>query len=33
MAGVPIGKRDYMMHLVPLIKKEMKPNNPAGADC
>lgn len=21
MAGVPIGKRDYMMHLVPLIKK------------
>lgn len=22
MAGVPIGKRDYMMHLVPLIKKE-----------
>ena len=22
MAGVPIGKRDYMMHLVPLIKQE-----------
>ncbi len=22
MAGVPIGKRDYMMHLIPLIKKE-----------
>ncbi|MEX0270575.1 DUF1993 domain-containing protein [Leptolyngbyaceae cyanobacterium UHCC 1019] len=22
MAGVPIGKRDYMMHLVPLIRKE-----------
>jgi uncharacterized protein len=22
MAGVPIGKRDYMMHLVPLIKGE-----------
>ena len=22
MAGVPIGKRDYMMHLVPLIKKD-----------
>lgn len=21
MAGVPIGKRDYMMHLVPLIRK------------
>jgi len=21
MAGVPIGKRDYMMHLVPLLKK------------
>jgi uncharacterized protein len=22
MAGVPIGKRDYMMHLVPLIRKK-----------
>ena len=22
MAGVPIGKRDYMMHLVPFIRKE-----------
>ena len=22
MAGVPIGKRDYMMHLVPLVKTE-----------
>lgn len=22
MAGVPIGKQDYMMHLVPLIRKE-----------
>lgn len=22
MAGVPIEKRDYMMHLVPLIRKE-----------
>ncbi|MBL1209332.1 DUF1993 domain-containing protein [Geminocystis sp. GBBB08] len=22
MAGVPIGKRDYMMHLVPFVKKE-----------
>lgn len=22
MAGVPIGKRDYMMHLVPLVRKE-----------
>jgi hypothetical protein len=22
MAGVPIGKRDYMMHLVPLIRKD-----------
>ncbi|GAP96879.1 hypothetical protein NIES2104_34260 [Leptolyngbya sp. NIES-2104] len=22
MAGLPIGKRDYMMHLVPLIRKE-----------
>jgi hypothetical protein len=22
MAGVPIGKRDYMLHLVPLLKKE-----------
>lgn len=21
MAGVPIGKRDYMMHLIPLVKK------------
>ena len=22
MAGVPIGKKDYMMHLMPLVKKE-----------
>ncbi len=22
MAGVPIGKRDYMMHLVPFVKKD-----------
>lgn len=30
MAGVPIGKRDYMMHLMPLVRT--KPNHSNAAD-